>query len=410
MGNETRVEEQATVGQMPTLVEAPTANLPAVVEPLKLSVAKQGDLLPLSRLTKEDHAAIDALENSTNFDDPTLPLSFGTPAQTAISEMLNTLLRDIKTEDAGVAGDLAIELASGIQELKIVELRKELQEAGVEDGDGMSFKKIMRSLPLVGKSFRHIEYFLERKQSLAKQFDQIKQKADGRKRVIIGYQVKLDTQGSATRVQLVGLMRHIIAGERVLLKVKQKFDEMASQPDIMRDPIAVADLHALRDRIVRFETRLLKLQIAYVEASQLTLQQIGLIKSAGDIEVQNIFDVLLFDLPRMQATILNIAALIGVQRSQRDTARQRKASEQIQDASSDILRDTILTAKESEGNALAQVEHLAKMTEKLTKTMELAKAKEKESAEKRDQAAALLSELVQKMSEKEKEFVARPSA
>ncbi len=386
--------------------EQAVTGVPAVVEPLALSVAKAGDLLPLSRLGEKDVAAIAAIEKSVNFDDPALTHSYGAAVQDSVSAILNTLLRDIKTEDAGVAGDLAIQLASGLDELKIEELRKELREMGIDESEGFSFKKLARALPFVGKAFRHVEYFLERKESLAKQFDEIRQKADGRKRVIIEYQVKLDRHGDVTRTQLVGLMHHIVAGERVLLAAKQRFDALVAQPDITRDPIAVADLRTLRDRIIRFETRLLKLKAAYVEASQLTLQQITLIKSAGDIEVQNIFDVLLFDLPRMQGTILNIAAMIGVQRSQRDTKRQREASQRIQDAASDMLRDTLVAAKESEGDVLAQVEHLARMSTKLTETMDLAKEKERESAEKRAQAARLLAELVEKVSTKEQELLA----
>lgn len=407
MGNPTTTQEQQLTA-MPVLQEVSTANVPAVIEPVKLQVVKPGDLIPRSRLSPQDHQAIDAIIKSVNFDDPALTHGYGAPVQTAVSEMLNMLLRDVKTEDAGIAGDLAIELASGIQELQIDELRRELKEAGVDDGDGISFKKIMRALPLIGKPFRHVEYFLERKQALATQFEQIQAKADRRKRGIIEYQVRLDKQGEVIRTQLVGLMRHVVAGEEVLFKAKASFDQLVAEPDINKDPIAVANLRALRDRIVRFEVRLLKLASAYAEAAQLTLPQIDLIKSAGNIEIQNIFDVLLFDLPRMQGTILNIAALISIQRSQKDSVRQRKASEQIQEAASDILRDTLIVAKESEGNVLEQVEHLAKMTAKLTETMELAKKVERESADKRATAAHLLFELVNKMNDRARELSVEP--
>ncbi|MBI2109134.1 MAG: toxic anion resistance protein [Parcubacteria group bacterium] len=408
MGKEDTVATATPTSQDVSIQVAPTNNLPAVVEPVKVSAEKPGDLLPLSRLTADDYSKIEAIEKSVSFDDASVALTFGASVQVFVSETLNTLLRDVKTEDAGVAGDLAIELASGIKDLSIKEMREELKEWGVDDGDKITWKKIARAVPVFGKSFRHIEYFLERKQTLAKQFEQIQQKADTRKRTIIEYQVKLERQQEVTRTQLIGLMHHIIAGERILLAAVKDFNTFAAQPDIARDPIALADLQALRDRIIRFDVRLMKLKAAYVEASQLTLKQIGLIKSAGEIEIQNIFDVLLSDLPRMQATILNLAAAISIQRSQRDTKRQRDASAQIQEVAVDVVRDTVLAAKESEGDVLSQVEKLAAMTIKMTETMELAQVKERESAEKRREAGAILAELVAKMSAKEKEFTVQP--
>ena len=88
------------------------------------------------------------------------------------------------------------------------------------------------------------------------------------------------------------------------------------------DPIKISETNLFREQIIALDTRLLRMKSAYVKAP-ITLQEVLTTQQAGRIEVQNLMDSLLFDLPAFIETINTLLALYNIKGAQEDRKRRR---------------------------------------------------------------------------------------
>lgn len=95
-----------------------------------------------------------------------------------------------------------------------------------------------------------------------------------------------------------------------------------------RDPVKLATVRDLGDQINGFETRLLRLPMAAADAL-LSVPQTRLAQSAGRIEYRNVVDILLFDLPRLEAAVLRVAALKRISDTSKAIDARRKLTQQL---------------------------------------------------------------------------------
>ncbi len=359
--------------------ETTVKNLPALVNALT-----EDKLVNTADFNAEQRTRAAEYGNSVDFKDTNSILLYGAPAQQKISDFMNSLLADVKSEDVGIAGDLAIELGNGIDSMKIEKIKKEL------DGGG-----IVGSIPFVGpwlvRSFGAAKYFYHRKEKFLTQIDRIIVKAEDRKHELIKNNAKLDTLTENVENHINELELWIAGGEQALMRGRNEFDDQKASLDIS-DSLEAAKLVDFADQINAFETRLMRLKAFYTE-SIISIPQIRATQQAGKIEIQNIADGMLFDLPRLKNAVIRVGALLNIRKAQSEDDKRREASRKIAEVGADMLDEAYTSAKESQGNITEEVEMLSSVSQKLLDTFKKGVEIDRENAAKRAEASQKLVEV-----------------
>ncbi|MFV0321248.1 MAG: toxic anion resistance protein [Alphaproteobacteria bacterium] len=358
--------------------ETEVKNLPVLVMALA-----ENELVDTSDFTPEQHQRIDEISHRVDFKDTNSILLFAAEPQQKISSFMDTLLADVKSEDVGVAGDLAVELGNGIDSMHIQQIKNQL------DGKGIA------AIPLIGpwlsKTFGAAKYFYHRKEKFLTQIDRIIAKAEDRKHELIKNNAKLDILVDNVEDHINELELWIAGGEKALVRGRAEFEAQKAQIDI-NDSLEAAKLVDFADQINAFETRLIRLKAFYTE-SIVSIPQIRATQQAGKIEIQNIFDGMLFDLPRLKNAVIRVGALLNIHKAQAEDDKRREASRKIAEIGADMLDQAYTTAKESQGNITEEVDALASVSQKLLDTLKKGIEIDRENAKKRADAEAKLTEV-----------------
>lgn len=358
--------------------ETEVKNLPVLV----MALAKN-ELVDVSDFTPEQLQRIDEISHKVDFKDTNSILLFAAEPQQKISSFMDTLLADVKSEDVGVAGDLAVELGNGIDSMQIQQIKNQL------DGKGIA------AIPLIGpwlaKTFGAAKYFYHRKEKFLTQIDRIIAKAEDRKHELIKNNAKLDILVDNVEDHINELELWIAGGEKALVRGREEFEAQKAQIDI-NDSLEAAKLVDFADQINAFETRLIRLKAFYTE-SIVSIPQIRATQQAGKIEIQNIFDGMLFDLPRLKNAVIRVGALLNIHKAQAEDDKRREASRKIAEIGADMLDQAYTTAKESQGNITEEVDALASVSQKLLDTLKKGIEIDRENAKKRADAEAKLTEV-----------------
>jgi uncharacterized protein YaaN involved in tellurite resistance len=338
----------------------------------------ESDLVDVSKFDQQQKAQVQQIAESVDLRNSTTAMTFGTQPQQKINKYLDSLMQDMRTEHAGVAGDLAIEMAHGIEMMQLQKVDREMK--------GWTLAK----LPLIGKFFSALRIFYERKQKILDQFDSIIKKANDRKRLLVEYNTKLDTLMLETEQNIRELELWIAGGEMALKNAHDEFHRMKEAFD--NDPVDAAKIHDYANQVAAFETRLLRMKTAYTEAT-ISIPQIRITQEAAKIEIQNIMDSMLFDMPRLKSAIIRVAALINVRKARAEDDARREAARKIAELGADLLDQAYTEAKASQGKALDDVAALASLADKLMATVNKGQQLDEENREKRKQAAEKLVEV-----------------
>ncbi len=358
------------------MTETTVKNLPALVHALTDDqLVNTSDFNAEQRTKVAEHAAL------VNFKDTNSILLYAAQPQQKISDFMNSLLSDVKSEDVGIAGDLAVELGNGIDSMKIEKIKKEL------DGGGL-----LSMVPLIGpwltRSFGAAKYFYHRKEKFLSQIDRIIVRAEDRKHELVKNNAKLDTLVENVEGNINELELWIAGGEQALIRGRQEFEDQKAAIDI-NDSLEAAKLIDFADQINAFETRLMRIKAFYTE-SIISIPQIRATQQAGKIEIQNIADSMLFDLPRLKNAVIRVGALLNIQKAQSEGDKRREASQKIAEIGAEMLDQAYTSAKESQGNITAEVETLASVSQQLLDTLKKGIEIDRENAVKRAEASKKL--------------------
>ena len=117
------------------------------------------------------------------------------------------------------------------------------------------------------------------------------------------------------------------------------------------------------------------------------------------IEMNNVMDSILFDLPALKRAILNVAALSETAKASKATDARRALSRELGSIGSDQLQDAYLKAKNSQGDFAADIAVLAQSADKLLQTIALGHRLDLENADKREKSINDLNALNRKFTE-----------
>lgn len=274
-------------------------------------------------------------------------LTFGAGPQQQYKNNLMALLQDMKVGEAGLASDITVELAKGIDLMKLPQLKQEAR-------DGVPW---WAALPVVGQYASALYAFHQRKQDLINMIQAIEERAKQDMRRIADDNAKLDHMLTAVEKNYDDLGAYILGGEQALRQGVARFEELRTGAVASNDPRRLSQAKLFREQLIALDERITRMKVAYVRAP-VTGEKVMTTQQAGRIEIQNIMDSLLFDLPRLIEGINAVAALYNIRQAQDRRDRRKAAARRIDELSGDMMEEAMLSAKRSQGGALEEIEAL----------------------------------------------------
>jgi uncharacterized protein YaaN involved in tellurite resistance len=362
--------------------------------------------MDLSRLDNEQVSRMNQIVATVSFADTNGLLSFGSEPQRKLSEHLDALFDGIRTADVGAAGDLAIELATTIKSLNLQKMKREIDG---QDWVAASFGR----LPLVGPWFSALRYLHLRNKAVKAHLDAIEDKANKDLAKLKAMNDKLDRLVDACIANIRDLDIYLAAAQVIVKRARVEYETRRAAAAQSRDVVEISRVRDFAEQLNAFETRVVRMHLAHGE-SMVAVPEVRASQTASRIEMSNILDSLLFDLPHLKRAILQVAALDGVQRAARANDKRREVSRQISALGSEQLQSVYVKAKESQGQVAADVALLAQSADKLLQTLELGEKLDVENAAKRQKAmqdiAGIKNKFTAALLDSGEKFVNRPRA
>ena len=336
---------------------------------------------------RELAAAVDA-------GDSNLLLTFGAKPQREVSRVFDTLLRGIQTEDAGVGGDLVIELSRGMDLAKIREMRDELNSGG------STFAYFLNQIPVIGpwlaRQMSAFLYFKYRKDEIIKHFDEMERRIATKKEELLAANTSLDMNYEATEQNLLDLKVYIAAGEQAGQRLVEESETRLATAQASQDPVIVNQYRDFRSNVEQFLTRVTRLHGAYANSAQ-NLPQIRQIQETTKIALADIVDTLLIDLPQMKQAILQLTALKTIKDARAGAEKRRELSRELREITANTANESYLKAKASQGQFEDELALLERMAEKLKETEKLARDIEAQNAKAREDAHRRLRQVTDEL-------------
>jgi uncharacterized protein YaaN involved in tellurite resistance len=370
---------------LPALAVAEPPTTLALLPDLRLPVpaVSRGDF------SAEENAKVAEIAGAVQIADTATIMTFGAPPQQRMSRYLDQLLGDRTIGQAGVGGEIALEISRGIDRMNLRKMRLEL--------DGKDWvAATLGGLPLVGRYFSALRAFYFDRKRIVDEFDRIETRAQQDKDTLIAATANFDGLVRQLEVLLRELAVHLAAGEQVLDQARGKFQQeraaLAAIPLAERDPARAARLQDLGERIAQFDVRLVNLHSAYLQAVQ-AIPEVRMVSKASEIEIQNVMESILTDIPRLKRAVLQMVSLEDLRRARAGTAQRKELSREIGELAARGTREAYTEAKRSQGDFADDLAHLDKVAAELMGALAEGARLDKENEAKRAAARTKLAEM-----------------
>ena len=339
-------------------------------------------LVDVSRLEPARRQQVGIIAQSVQVRDSNTIATFGAGPQRKLSGFLDQLLAGARAEDIGLAGELVTELATNIKALDLPAVKREV--------DGQ--RSILASLPLVGTYYSALRRFRAMQKTVVEHLAAIEQKAETHLGKLKASNAGLDRLLDATENNLRELEVWVAGGQQALARMRAEIEAERAALDDVHDPVALAKLRDTAEQIDAFETRLVRMHVAFTRGV-LSIPQVRIAQQAGRIEIQNTLDTILFDLPDLKSAIVRVAALHQISRAGDATAARRKIGQELQQIGIEALDQAYTKAKQTQGDMGTDVALLSQMSDKILATLDRGVAIDRENRAKREQAVQQLGEV-----------------
>jgi uncharacterized protein YaaN involved in tellurite resistance len=339
-------------------------DLPAVVEVSKLPPAELERAREIARQIKiEDSQAV---------------LQYGTGAQSRIGGFADSLLAQIRSKDAGYAGDVLGDLVVRIKDLKVDSL------AGKGLGAGGSF---------AGSLVRAVKRFLARYDRLSVQIEKIVAELEKARMNLLRDITLLDGMYARNLEFLQELDLYIAAGELKLVELREEvLPQLKSRAESSQDALEAQKLQDFQQFLARFEKKLHDLKLSRLVSIQ-TAPQLRLIQSNDQLLVEKIQSSLLATIPLWKNQIVIAISLFRQKKAVELQKEVSRTTNELLAKNIELLKDNSLeVARESE-RGIVELETLQKVNTDLISTIEETLKIHQEGREKRRLAEAELSRL-----------------
>lgn len=329
-----------------------------------------------------------ALEVAAGVDagDSNALATFGAGPQRKLSGFLDQLLASTGTDEIGVAGALVVELATDLKRLDLPSLKREAEGAG----------PLLSRLPGVGKYFSALRRFRALQQGVVVHLTEIERKAELHLGRLKATNAGLDRLLDATEDNLREMEVFIAGGQQAALRMRGEHEALRGEVQESRDPIRMARLRDLSEQIAAFETRLVRMHIAFTRGL-LAIPQIRTAQQAGRIEIQNMLDTVLFDLPDFKGALVRVAALERIGRAADATAARRKITRELQEIGIDALDSAYTKAKASQGDMADDLASLTQVSDRMIGIIDKGLEMDRANRGKRDEAVRQIGDMKAKL-------------
>ncbi len=313
---------------------------------------------------------------------------FGAAPQRKLSGFLDQLLAGTGSNEIGVAGDLVVELATSLKRLDLPGMKREAEGAGA----------VLSRVPVVGRYFSALQRFRAMRQGVLTHLTEIERKAEVHLGKLKATNAGLDRLVDATEDNLREIEVYIAGGQQAALRMRAEHAALREQVRNSRDAVQMAKLRDMAEQINAFETRLVRMQVAFTRGI-LAIPQIRTAQQAGRIEIQNTLDTVLFDLPDFKSALVRVAALERIGRASDATAARRKITRELQEIGIDALDSAYTKAKASQGDMADDVASLAQVSDRMIGIINRGLEMDRANRGKRDEAVRQIGDVRAKLLE-----------
>ncbi|MDP4178113.1 MAG: toxic anion resistance protein [Bacillota bacterium] len=344
-----------------------------------------------TKFTQDERAKIAEIASTVTVLDSNAVTSFGVNEQRRMNSFLDELLKGIKSYEVGEAGEITLELAKQIKDMNLPKMKDEV--------NGSSwFANAFGNLPLLGKHLSAVRYFMDYHEEILKHLSEIENRAQREIGKLTANNIKLDQLVTHTIDNVKELEIYLAAGQSILMKARADFNIKKVSVSKSKDPLDLTQLHDIAEQINAFEARLIRMNIAYTD-SIVSIPQIRLSQESGRIEIRNIMDTILFDIPRLKGAVIRVAALNQIMEASKETEARREITRQIGTIGADSLNAAYTKAKQSQGTGAEDVAYLAATADKILETINKGIQFNEENKLKRQQAEQQLMDIRAKLLE-----------
>ena len=348
-----------TLGDNAVAVTSEKTNLPALI-PQRLPTVITRTSFTAAQLTE-----IVGIAQATSVANTASIMTFGAAPQQKLSRYLDELLGDSTIGAAGVGGEITTELSRGIDRMNLRKMRLEV------DGKDM-VARIFGGWPIIGKYVSALRAFMLDRSLIVAEFDRIQSRAQGEQTRLIDATSKFDGLIRHMEGMLKDVEVHIAAGEDVRDREHKVYvlerSALMAVPVSDRDPARVGRFRDHGERLIQFEVRLLNLAKAYLEGIQ-GIPEIRNLAKSSEIEIQNVMESILSDIPRLKRAVLQMVGLTDLRKAREGTAARRKLSNEMAEIASEASSRAYLEAKESQGDFADELDRLDRQAALLLATL-----------------------------------------
>ncbi|HMV79245.1 MAG TPA: toxic anion resistance protein [Leptospiraceae bacterium] len=333
----------------------------------------------LEQLSPSEQQRVDEIAKSINVTDSQGVIQYGVGTQSKISEFSDSVLKEIKTKDAGENGEILTDLM-----LKI----KDLDVESLSDSDGFLSK-----IPLISSLVSSSKKFLAKYDTISVQIEKIIDELHKARQQLLKDITLLDGMYAKNLDYYKELNLHILAGEQKLKELMEvELPALKAKSEASKDPADGQKYQDFVQMINRFEKKIHDLKLSKMLSLQMA-PQIRLIQSSNQALVEKIQSSILNTIPLWKNQIVIAISLLRQKKALEVQKDVTKTTNDILAKNSEMLKTGSLEiAKEAE-RGIVELDTLKKINSDLIQTIEETLKIQSEGRQKRKTAEVELTKM-----------------
>lgn len=322
---------------------------------------KNNELMPVSdnipdlskqSFSEQDKLQISKIKDEIDFMHNTDVLQYGSEAQGNISRFSDQILENVRAKDSGHVGELLSSLTSKVEEF-----------------NEPASKKLVRSIPLVGRLVGKVDDVVNRYDKLSVQVSKISSELDASRTEMMKDIVLLDNMYHKNVEYFKTLCIYIEAGKQKIKEANEvTLPRLRSEASQSSNPLAMQVVSDFEETVARFEKKVHDLELSRTIALQ-TAPQIRLIQNNDKTLVERVNSTILNTIPLWKNQMVIALGLVNQQKA-------LQMQKQVADATNNLLRknaemlkqNTLDTAKENE-RGIVDVATIEEVNNRLIETV-----------------------------------------
>ncbi|MDN3610842.1 toxic anion resistance protein [Vibrio ostreicida] len=307
--------------------------------------------------------------------------TLGQSSAERIGEYSDSMLKHVRTKDLEEMGDnlnAVIGMAKGVDISSLV-------------GKESFFGKIVQK-------FRNTkEAILSQFNSVSTQLDRVVKEVDSQQNRLQERSVQLDVVFNQNILQYKSLSQSIVYGEARRLLVKDKIDELSSDPEIQSSPLKtqmVSDLQSNHDRIQKRTHDLKSLQLLALQ----TAPMIRMVQTNNITLIEKFNNIKTLTIPSWKKQFTLAISMLEQKKSLELSSKIDDATNDLIRKNADLLRQNTLQTAQANQRSAIDIETLEHVQQTLISTLEDVVAIEQEGARNRQVADEKMVNMRQQLS------------